>query len=156
MLIPYTDRPWIVWSRVLTNDRSLPFKWILPESEGKLSFISRTYGRLWIIFNEPLMTLLVRIVVYGFGRSVVGDTVWYEKQRAVEYVELEDEPLSTYAAEQLLEWYALILCMFVTLPLVHNLEIAWYWNVYSLDYKSHNYYYDPLWRTVRWHIICIF
>lgn len=68
------------------------------------------------------MTLLVRIVVYGFGRSMVGDTVWYENQRAVEYVELEDEPLSTYAAEQLLEWYALILCMFVTLPLVHNLK----------------------------------
>lgn len=70
---------------------------------GKLSIISQSYGILWMIFNEPLMTLLVRIVVYGFGRSMVGDTVCYEKQRAVEYVELEDEPLSTYAAEQLLE-----------------------------------------------------
>lgn len=76
-----------------------------------------------MIFNEPLMTLLVRIVVYGFGRSMVGDTFRYKNQRAVEYVELEDELLSTYAAEQLSELCA-FLCLVVALPLVRNLEIA--------------------------------
>lgn len=43
-----------------------------------------------------LMTLWVRIVVYGFGRLVVGDTVRYENQRAEEYVEKEDEPSVVY------------------------------------------------------------
>lgn len=42
------------------------------------------------------MTLWVRIEVYGFGRSMVGDTVRYENQSAVEYVEKEDEPSVVY------------------------------------------------------------
>lgn len=71
------------------------------------------------------MTLWVWIVVYGFGRSMVGDTVRYENQRAEECVEKEaNRPLSTYAAEKLSECCALILCLFVALPLVHNLEFA--------------------------------
>lgn len=42
---------------------------------GKFFFILWIYGRLWIIFNEFLMMLLVWIVVYGFGCLMVGDMV---------------------------------------------------------------------------------
>lgn len=42
--------------------------------------------------------------------------------QGVEFVELEDKPLSTYAAEQQSEWCAL--CLFFALPLMDNLELA--------------------------------